>query len=148
MTLTRWKPFGDLVSMHGKINRLFEDAFSDFDKESGMLTSAWNPATDIYETKDEYVFKVEIPGLSKDDINVEFCDNTLTIKGEKKEDKDVKKDGYHLIESFSGNFNRSYRLPQNVNTKNIQATMKDGILELRIPKAEESKPKAISINVK
>ena len=148
MTMMRWKPFGDLVSMHSKINRLFENALGDFDKEGSSLTSAWNPATDIYETKEEYVFKVEVPGLAKDDINVEFCENTLTIKGEKKEEKDVKKEGYHQIESFNGTFTRSYRLPQNVNTKDIKAKMKDGILELRVSKAEEAKPKAISIDVK
>lgn len=88
MTLMRWKPFGDLVSMHSKINRLFDDAFSDIGKDQETF-AAWYPATDIYETKDDYVFRLEVPGLAKDDINVEMNDNTLTIKGEKKEDKEV-----------------------------------------------------------
>jgi HSP20 family protein len=146
MTLMRWKPFGDLVSMHSKINRLFDDALSDLGKDQETF-AAWYPATDIYETKDDYVFRLEVPGLAKDDINVELNNNTLTIKGEKKESKEVKKEDYHRVESFIGTFSRSYTLPRNVDSKKIKANMKDGILELHIPKAEEAKPKSISINV-
>ena len=146
MTLMRWKPLGDLVSMHSKINRLFDDALSDFGKDQEPF-AAWYPATDIYETKDDYVFRLEVPGLAKDDINVEFNNSTLTIKGEKKEDKEVKKEDYHRVESFSGAFSRSYTLPRNVDATRIKANMKDGILELFIPKAEEAKPKSIAINV-
>jgi HSP20 family protein len=146
MTLLRWKPFGDLVSMHSKINRLFDDAFGDLGKDHETFAS-WFPATDIYETKKDYVFRLEVPGLAKDDINVELNNNTLTIKGEKKEDKEVKKEDYHRVESFSGAFSRSYTLPRNVDSKKIKANMKDGILELHIPIAEEAKSKSISINV-
>lgn len=146
MTLMRWKPFGDLVSMHSKINRLFDDAFSDLGKDRESFAS-WYPATDIYETKDDYVFKLEVPGLAKDDINVELNNNTLTIKGEKKESKEVKKEDYHRVESFTGSFSRSYTLPRNIDAKKIKASMKDGILELRLAKAEEAKPKSIAIDV-
>ena len=146
MTLMRWKPFGDLVSMQGRINRLFDDAFSDLGKDQETF-AAWYPATDIYETKDDYVFKLEVPGLARDDVNVELNNNTLTIKGEKKENKEVKKEDYHRVESFTGSFSRSYTLPRNVDSKKIKANIKDGILELHIPKAEEAKPKSISINV-
>jgi HSP20 family protein len=146
MTLMRWKPFGDLVSMHNKINRLFGDTFSDMEREQDSFSS-WYPATDIFETKDDYVFKLEVPGLSKDEIQVELNNNTLSIKGEKKEEKKLKKEDYHRIESFTGSFSRSYSLPKNVDAKNIKANMKDGILELRVAKAEETKPKAISISV-
>jgi HSP20 family protein len=148
MTLVRWKPFGDLISMHDKINRLFEDAFQkDVDKYQDSLTS-WYPAADIYETKNDYVFKLEIPGLSKEDINIECNGNTLSIKGEKKEETEVKKENYHRIESYCGTFARSFNLPKNVNPNKIDAAMKDGILELRIAKAEEKKTKAIPITVK
>ena len=146
MTLMRWKPFGDLVSMQGRINRLFDDAFSDIGKDQESFAS-WYPATDIYETKDDYVFKLEVPGLAKDEVNVELNNNTLTIKGEKKESKEVKKEDYHRVESFTGSFSRSYTLPRNIDAKKIEANMKDGILELRVAKAEEAKPKAISIDV-
>jgi HSP20 family protein len=148
MTLVRWKPFGDIISMHDKINRLFEDAFQkDVDTFQDSLSS-WYPTTDIYETKDDYVFKLELPGLSKEDINIEFNDNTLSIKGERKEEKEVKKENYHRLESYSGTFSRSFNIPKNVDPNKINATMKDGILELRIAKAEEKKTKAIPITVK
>ncbi len=148
MTLVRWKPFGDMISIHDKINRLFDDALhKDFDKFQDSFTS-WYPSTDIYETKDAYVFKLEVPGLSKEDINIEFNDNTLSVKGEKKEEKEVKKENYHRIESFSGTFSRSFNLPKNVDANKIDAAMKDGVLELRIAKAEEKKTKAIPITVK
>lgn len=148
MTLVRWKPFGDLVSMHDKIDPLFEDSFhKDFDKGTDSLTS-WCPVTDIFETKDEYIFKMEVPGLSNDDINVELDDNTLSIKGEKKGEKEVKKEDYHRIESYNGTFSRSFSLPRNVDAKKINAFKNEGILELRIAKAEEKKTKTIPITVK
>lgn len=148
MPAIRWRPFGDLLSIHDKINRLFEDQFSrDLGKGTESLAS-WYPTTDIFETKDDYVLKLEVPGLSKEDVNIEFCNNTLTIKGEKKEEKEVKKENYHRIESYCGSFSRLFNLPQNVDVKKINATMKDGILELRIAKAEQKKATAIPITAK
>ena len=133
--------------MHDKINRLFQDAFYDFDQGGDSLTS-WYPAADIFETKDDYVFKLEVPGLSKDDVNIELNDNTLTIKGEKKEEKEIKKENYHRIESSSGKFSRSFTLPRNIDTKKVNAKMEEGILELRVAKAEDKKAKAIPISIK
>ena len=148
MALVRWKPFGDLFSMHERINRLFEDEYRRDLPESTESLASWYPATDVYETKDGYVFKMEIPGLAKDDINVEFNNNVLSVKGEKKEDKEVEKENYHRIESYSGSFSRSFTLPRDADPAKINAALKDGILELKIAKAEEKKAKAISINVK
>ena len=146
MSLTRWQPFGDLMSMHDRIHRFFGDESKDTEK--GDTLSTWYPTTDIYENKDEYVFKLEVPGLKKDDINIEFCDNTLTIKGEKKEEKEIKDENYHRVERFSGTFNRRFTLPKDTDGNKINASMKDGILELKIPKAEEKKVKSIPINIK
>jgi HSP20 family protein len=147
MTLTRWKPFGGLQSLHDSINRLFENEFrKDLPQSTGFDT--WYPAADIYETRDDYVFKLEVPGLAKDEVDVEFHDSVLTIKGEKKTEKEVKEENYHRIESFSGSFSRSFKVPRNADPAKIAAAMKNGILELRIAKAEEKKPKAISIDVK
>lgn len=148
MTITKWQPFGNLLTLHGRINRLFEDEFhKDWERGTGSLES-WYPAADIYETKDEYVFKLEVPGLAKEDLNVEFNDNVLSIKGEKKKEKDVKEENFHRIESFSGSFSRSFTLPRNADAGKINASMKNGVLELRISKAEEKKAKAIAIDVK
>lgn len=146
MTTIKWKPFGDLLSIHDRINRLFEDQFFQ-DSEKGSSLASWYPTTDIFETKDEYVLKMEVPGLSKDDVKIELTDNTLTLKGERKEDKEIKKENYHRMESYCGTFCRSFTLPQNVDAKKIDANMRDGILELRIPKAEEKKPRSIPISV-
>ena len=147
MNLEQWRPFGSLTSLHDRINRLFQDEF-DKDVDRGGAVSTWYPSTDIYETKDDYVFKLEVPGLAKEDVKVEFKDNTLVISGEKKETKEVKKENYHRVESFSGMFTRSFVLPKDTDHSKIDASMKDGILELKVPKSEEKKAKAISINVK
>lgn len=148
MSITRWKPFGDFVSLHDRVNRLFEDEFSrDVAKPSNLLES-WYPAADIYETKDEYVFKLEVPGLSKEDMKVELNNNVLTISGEKKEEKEVNKEHYHRVESFTGSFSRSFTMPKNTDASKVNAGMKDGVLELRIGKAEEAKAKSIPIEIK
>lgn len=145
MTLTTWKPFGDLLSLHDRINRVFEDQYRrDIDNKNGSFES-WYPATDVMETKDDYVFKLEVPGLSKDDIKVEFNNNILSISGEKKKD-DYKDEQCHRVESFSGSFSRSFTLPKNTDGEKIAAKMKDGILELRISKAEEKKARTIAID--
>ena len=148
MTLVRWKPFGDVMNLHNQINRLFDDRFFGEREDVSHATSSWSPVTDVFETKDEYVFKLEVPGMDKDDISVEFIGDNLSIKGEKKEEVEVKKESYHRIESYSGNFCRSFNIPKNVNTEKIKASMKSGVLQLRIPKVEAAKAKSIQIDVK
>jgi HSP20 family protein len=150
MNIVTWKPwkmmrpFGDWSSMHNRINRLFEDSlYGDNERESDV--AAWYPSTDIYETQDEYVFKLEVPGLTKEDIKIELKDSTLSISGERKEETEVKKEDYHRIESCSGKFYRNFSLPRNIDPKKVNAKMKDGILELRISKSEEAKPQSIPI---
>ena len=118
MNLVSWKPFGGLFSRNKQISRLFDEAFGDTGYET---LPTWYPAADIYETKDDYVFKLEVPGLNKDDVKVELKDNTLSIKGEKKEEKEVKKDDYHRIESYSGTFSRSFVLPKDIDAKKVKA---------------------------
>lgn len=145
MAIMKRRNFGDMLSTYDRINRFFEDAFREFGDESESLTS-WCPAADIYETDDDYVFKLEVPGIPKDDIDIDLQNNTLTIKGERKEDNEVKKENYHRVESYSGSFSRSFALPRNVDVNKINATMKDGVLGLRIAKAEEQKAKAITIS--
>ncbi len=147
MTITKWRPLSDLLTLTDRLNKLFEEGF--FGEEGEEFSIAkWQPATDIYETKDNYVFKVELPGFKKEDIEVEVKDNTLFIKGEKKMEEEVKKENYHRIERFYGSFQRSFVLPQNTVVDKIKANLKDGILEIKIPKSEKSKPKAIPVEVK
>jgi len=148
MTVLKWKPYGDLVRLGDRINRLFENDLLNEGINGPEGFTDWNPATDIYETKDSYVFKVEIPGIKKDDIEVDLKENILSIRGEKREDKEVKKENYHRVESFYGSFSRSFTIPKDIDPKKIEASLKDGILELKIGKADEVKAKKINIDVK
>ncbi|MCU0287904.1 MAG: Hsp20/alpha crystallin family protein [Acidobacteria bacterium] len=141
------RPYGDLWDMYNKINRLFEQDYLGEGREQPMASNCWVPLTDIYETKDDYVFKVELPGIAKEDVKVEVNGDTLNINGERKEDKDVKHDQYHRLERVCGSFMRNFQLPKNADGQKMSATIKEGILELHIPKREESKPKAIPINI-
>lgn len=133
--------------MHGRINRLFQDEMLQ-ERERDMAMRTWTPATDIYETKEEYVFRLELPGIRKDEVKVEFDGETLNISGERKEETEVRKESYHRVERCCGSFKRSFSIPKNVDGSKITAQMKDGILELKVPKVEESKTKAIPISVK
>ena len=150
MTLVNWTPFGELNSMNKCLNRFFDRPFTGRDEDSRKdadCLATWHPTTDIYDTKDNYVLKMELPGLKKEEVNIEFENNTLSVSGERKEEKDVKKDDYHWTERYNGKFHRAFRLPKNVDGEKINASMKDGILELKVAKPEEKKPKDISIAV-
>lgn len=147
MNVIKWRPFGEMTDFNKRVNRLFHnDFFADWDRE-GSPVSGWSPSTDIYENKDEYVFKMELPGLSKDDITIDFHGDTITVKGDKKEENEIKKEDYHRVERCYGNFIRSFTIPKNVDQKKIKANMKNGVLELKVPKQEEAKPKSIPITI-
>jgi HSP20 family protein len=107
----------------------------------------WKPATDIAETDKEFLFKAELPGVKKEDISVELEGNTLTIKGERKQEKEEKDKKMHRVERFYGSFMRSFTLPENVNAKAISAEMKEGVLQVHLPKtaAPESKPTKVEV---
>ncbi|MEN8153531.1 MAG: Hsp20/alpha crystallin family protein [Acidobacteriota bacterium] len=148
MTLLKWKPYGDLIRLGDRINRLFENDLMGEGIRGTEGFTDWNPATDIYETKENYVFKLEVPGIKKDDIDIDLKENILSIRGEKREDNEIKKENYHRVESFCGTFSRSFTIPKDIDPKKIEATMKDGILELKIGKADEVKAKKIPIDIK
>jgi HSP20 family protein len=148
MTIVRWTPFREFINMQERLNNFFRDDFQKDSETNNLSMTSWSPSTDIYETKDEYVFKLEVPGMTKDNIEIEFKDDTVIIKGEKKEETEVKKEDYHRVERICGSFSRSFNLPKNIDEKKIDASIKDGILELRIPKKEEAKAKAIPIKIK
>ncbi len=146
MALLRWDPFRDLLSLQDRMNRIFEESFPKTRVFEGSLTTGvWSPAVDIYETEKAIVLKVELPGLSKDDINIEIKDDNLILRGERKFEKDIREENYHRIERSYGKFSRSFSLPGTIDRNKVDATFKDGILEIKIPKAEETKPKQIEI---
>ncbi len=147
MNLIQWKPFNTMSPWGSRVNRCFEDDFFSNLIEDSKVDNCWSPRTNIRENKNEYLFKVELPGIKKEDIQIEVKEDVLTVKGERKEEKDIKEKEYHKIESFSGSFSRSFYVPKGIDEKKIKAQLKDGILELKVPKAEEKKIKQIPISI-
>ena len=148
MAVVKWDPLRDLLSIQDRMNRLFEQTLSRSRTEEGISASTWAPAVDIYETQETIVIKADLPGLTREDIEIEIRDNTLTIKGERRFAKDVQQENYLRIERAYGAFQRSFTLPTGVRQEQIRASFRDGVLELLLPKAEEAKPKKIAIDVR
>lgn len=149
MVIVRWDPFQDLISLQERMNRLFEQTLerSRGDRE-GVVAGSWAPAVDMYETPDSIVLRAELPGLSRDDIDIQVRDNILTFKGERRLEKEVKGENYLRVERACGGFQRAFTLPAAVQAEKIRAVFKDGVLDVNIPKGEEAKPKQIKIEVK
>jgi HSP20 family protein len=147
MALMRWTPMGNLASFQHEMNRMFNEFFSGGNGEAaGSGLGSWTPSVDIHETEDGFVIKAELPGVSKDDISIDVHQNTLTLRGQRKHESEVKQDKYHRVERSYGTFQRSFVLPTMVDQDKVQATYKDGVLELHLPKSEAAKPKRIAIN--
>jgi len=130
------------------MNRLFEQTLSRSRAEEGIAASTWTPAVDIYETPETIVLKAELPGLRREDIEIEVRDNTLTLRGERRFAKDVQEENYLRIERAYGAFQRIFTLPTTISQEKICAVFRDGVLELTLPKAEEAKPRKIAIEVR
>ena len=145
MELVRWEPFESLNQMHARINDLFGDSFSRTWKNSNSV--AWYPPVDVLESKDAYLIRAELPGMKKEDFHLEVKDGTLILTGERQSEKATDGAEYRSVERVSGKFWRSFSLPETVKHDGIQATYKDGILEIHVPKAEEAKPRQIEISV-
>lgn len=125
---------------------LFESFFEDWDVPSVFgEESPWVPAFDITENEKEYVVTAEMPGVDAKELDVTFTDGILTVKGEKKQEKEDKGENFHRIERRYGSFHRSFRIPGEVKSNKIDANVKDGVLKLTLPKAEESKPTKIEV---
>ena len=144
MRLKVWEPYRGLRPFHRDFERFFG---WDPEQTEELNEANWSPKVDIYETQDNYVINAELPGLTKDQINIDVNDNTLTIKGEKKFEEKVEKDNYVRVERSYGTFSRSFVLSDNVNTEGITANYKEGVLELTLPKKEEAKPKEIKVQI-
>ncbi len=150
MAIVRWwDPWRDLATVQTKMNQLFEDTFARTrGREEGLGTAMWAPAVDIYETDAAVVVKAEIPGVDKDQISIEVKDGILTLRGERKFEKEIKEENYHRMERSYGAFVRSFAVPNTVDSDKIAAKLKDGVLEVQLPKAEKAKPKQIKVDVK
>jgi HSP20 family protein len=141
MAIVRWEPARELSTLQGEMNRLFQ-AFFEGDGETGRR---WAPAMDLMEAEGQLVLKADLPGLSEDDVNIEVRDNVLTVSGERKSEREHKRNGYYRVERAFGRFARSMTLPEGVDADKIEASFDKGVLEVRIPKPEERKPRRISI---
>ncbi len=149
MALIRWEPVRELSSIQSEMNRLLNTFFdSPSTGSSGVsVHRRWLPAMDLLQTEDEFVLRADLPGLSEDDVNIEFEDNVLTVSGERKSEHEERNEGYYRVERSSGSFSRSLTLPEGVDPDAVKATFDRGVLEVRIPKPEQPKPRKVSITV-
>ena len=147
MAIVRWEPLRELTTLQNEMNRLFGSAFDTPTPGNGGALRRWMPAMDLVETADHFVLRADLPGMSEEDVNIEVEERVLTISGERKAEHTENKDGYHRVERAFGSFSRSLTLPEGVNAEAVAATFDRGVLEVRIPKPEQRKPRKISIGV-
>src|ERR1044072_4751708 len=148
MAIVRWEPLRELASIQNEMNRLFVTVFdAPAPGGNGGTLRRWMPAMDLVETEDHFVLKADLPGLTEGDVNVEVEDNVLTVSGERKAEHEDKREGYVRVERSYGTFRRSLTLPEGIDPEAVQASFENGVLEVRIPKPEERKPRKVSIQV-
>jgi HSP20 family protein len=147
MQLTKWDPFRGMEDMFDRYTRALD--WPRRGSQENMLTGGdWAPRVDIAETDKEFSVKAEIPDVKKEDVKVTVDNGVLTIKGERKQEKEEKNKKFHRVERFYGSFTRSFMLSDNVDENKIEASFKDGMLNLKIPKTEATKPKTIDVMIK
>jgi HSP20 family protein len=140
-SLRHWSPFEELAGFR----RIFDEPFAGFLRDGIASAGEWTPLMDVVETKDGITLKVELPGVKQEDISISLEDDTLTVKGERKHESEVKEDGFTRIERSYGSFQRTVVVPQTVDGNGVKATYKEGVLEIHLPKKEEARPKAVKI---
>jgi HSP20 family protein len=148
MALIRWEPARELQTIQQEVNRLFGTVFEPQARAgNGGGLARWIPAMDLVEDGEHFVLRADLPGVSEKDVNVELEDNVLTIKGQRESQHEERKDGYYRIERASGSFSRSLTVPEGIDPESIEAHFENGVLEVRIPKPEERKPRRVAIKV-
>ena len=146
MAITRWDPFRDLVVLQERMNRVFEDAaVRGWKNDEPSATTSWSPAVDIYETDNEIMVQAELPGVDRKDIALQLENNVLTLKGDRRFEKETNQENYHRIERSYGGFSRAFTIPTVVDEDKIRADYRDGILKIALPKKEQVKAKQIKI---
>jgi HSP20 family protein len=148
--LTRWEPFRESSTMQDRMNqmnRLFRESYGPEGPEEALTTTNFAPPVDIYEDEHNITLKLEAPGIDEKDIDVRIDNNTLTVHGERKIEKEEKEENFRRVERQYGSFTRSFSLPQTVDTEKVSATYDKGILKISLAKKAEAKPKQIKVNV-
>lgn len=147
-TVEHWEPFRNMSDFQGEMNRLFDSFFG---RPTAVATAtgtrAWAPVFDMYETKDELVLNIELPGVHEKDVSLSITGDVLSVKGERTFDQEQKDENYFHLARVYGRFERSIELPMPVQADRVKATYRDGVLEVKLPKAEEVKPKEIKIDI-
>ena len=145
MELVRFEPFAGFGNLRSVFNGLFDENLGRSSTQPSV--SKWYPAVDVLESKDSYLIRAELPGMKREDIKVEVKDGTLVLSGERKSEKPAEGIEYRHTERVAAKFWRSFTLPETVKQDGIEASYKDGVLEIRVPKVEKAKPRQIEINV-
>src|SRR5579862_7976517 len=145
--LTRWEPFREFATLQDRINRVFRDSYSGAGQDEALTTSSFAPAVDVYEDEHQIALKIEVPGIDEKDIDIRVENNTLTVHGERKIEKEEKEENYRRVERQYGSFTRSFTLPNTVDTENVSAIYEKGVLKIKLAKKAEAKPKQIKVNV-
>ena len=146
MNITRHNPFQQMQSLQDEINRLFSSSLGPSWEDQGLGRGVWSPHVDIYENKDQISLEVELPGMNREDIHLTFENNVLTLRGERRFEKQEEEGrNYHRVERSYGSFTRSFTLPNTVSGEGIAAEYRDGVLYLSLPKKEEVKARRIEI---
>ena len=139
-TLTRWDPFAELGERQTRFDRMFDELTDGRER-------AWTPAIDIERDNGNLVVRADIPGIKPEDVKIEVENNILTISGERKSEREDRKDGYYRVERAFGSFRRSLKLPEGVDPESVQASFERGVLEVHVPKPEDRKPRKVEISV-
>jgi HSP20 family protein len=151
MALVRWDPIREIDSLQGEMNRLFSSFFetpTTRDGGNGTATAhRWIPAMDLVETGEHFVLKADLPGMDEGDVNIEIENDVLTVSGERKTAHEEKHEGYYRLERATGAFSRSLTLPEGIDAERVTATFHNGVLEVRVPKPAQVKPRRVQIDV-
>ena len=144
--LTRWDPFREFVTLQDRMNRLFRDSYPE-GREEALTTTSFAPAVDVYEDEHNITLKIEVPGVEEKGIDVRIENNTLTVHGERKFEKEEKEENYRRVERQYGSFTRTFTLPNTVDAEKVTANYDKGVLKVQLAKKAEAKPKQIKVNV-
>jgi HSP20 family protein len=147
-SVERWDPFRNVADIQGEVNRLFDSFFGrPMAVATGTGVRMWAPVVDMQETKDDLILNFELPGIREKDVSLSITGDLLTVRGERAFNRDVKDASYHHVERAYGKFERSVQLPMPVQADKVKASYRDGVLEVKLPKADEVKPKEIKIDI-
>lgn len=147
MALVKWDPFRELVGLQQSINKLFDENFRFWREPERALAQGWSFPVDIKDTPEAVLIKAELPGLKKEDIKISFSDNVLTIRGERKKEEKEERENYIRVERSYGSFSRSFSVDVPVKQDQVKARYQDGILEITLPKEEDSRRKEVTIDI-